>query len=432
MKEQICVNNLSIYLKKDMSPLIKNFSMTLKEYEKVAITGYEGAGKSTLLKSLYDANKIAEYAICEGDILKKGCSIGYVSQDMIPQHYDINVGQFLESIDTSNKLVISKTIKIAKELGMNVKYVNPFKLMKTFSGGEKVKIRLVLMVSMLNDIILIDEPGNDLDSNMLEWFKTFLIKCHFPVIYITGNIDLIKNIATKVVYFEKNKDNTEPKSKVSVLTCDEYEKVIFTEKANERNNCTSIDTERSEQGDTVVKIDIDRLELKSRLLSKELKLHVKKGKHVGIFGNNGLGKTVFLKTVYETVGGGYLSQDNIEFNSMDIACLSYLYNGTDESVKKEALSCLYNFGFDYKDAQLSIKHIPDGQKTLLKIAKLIFDEYEILFMDEPTRNLSFATRNKVKNLFRNYKATIVTVSNDKFFLDDVCDEIYEFTKEGLS
>ncbi|MFA5342327.1 MAG: ATP-binding cassette domain-containing protein [Clostridia bacterium] len=441
----ISINNLSVYMKKDMSTLIKDFSLVICENDKIAITGDIGTGKSTLLKAVYDMRKISDYALCDGSIEKRGSFLGYMSQDMNPMHYEKNVNAFLDCLNIYHKLNIGKTVKMAMELGMNTKYVNPYKIMKTFSGGEKVKIRLVLMASMLPDILLMDEPSNDIDAKMLEWLKVFILKCHSPILYITSNENLINNIATKIVYFEKNKLDTDSKSKVSVLTCDEY--AAMREKEYEESNNSKREIYRFrdfsdkshmqclDKDNTVISIDIDQLKSGSRLLSEQLQLNVKKGQHIGIYGNNGLGKTVFLEKIYEnrdsSISTGYIAQDNIEFSNMGKSCIEYLTPSINENDRNKALKCLLDIGFEINDTQNSVMYLSDGQKTLLKIAKVMFDACEILLMDEPIRNLSASSREMVIDLFKNFNGTIIAVSNDERFLDQVCDEIYEFTKKGL-
>ncbi len=131
------------------------------------------------------------------------------------------------------------------------------------------------------------------------------------------------------------------------------------------------------------------------------------------------------------ISTGYIAQDNIEFSNMGKSCIEYLTPSINENDRNKALKCLLDIGFEINDTQNSVMYLSDGQKTLLKIAKVMFDACEILLMDEPIRNLSASSREMVIDLFKNFNGTIIAVSNDERFLDQVCDEIYEFTKKGL-
>jgi ATPase subunit of ABC transporter with duplicated ATPase domains len=139
------IKELSIYLKNEMRPLIKNFSFSLKSNDKIAVIGEEGNGKSTLLKAIYDKESISEYALIEGSIYKEGCVIGYLSQEMESKYLNSDLKTYLTIKNVTSEDNIGRYSKLINDLGFIITAEDEHRMLSTFSGGEKIKIQLLVV-----------------------------------------------------------------------------------------------------------------------------------------------------------------------------------------------------------------------------------------------------------------------------------------------
>lgn len=197
--------------------LIKNLSLTINKGDKLAIIGEEGNGKSTLLKAITGN---CSYATIAGTINLHNNSIGYLEQYVPSSDLDKTVYNylFLDDNDYYNKISDFykhiDTLKISDEI-LNQK-------IRTLSGGEKVKIRLLKLLLDNVDIFLLDEPTNDLDIDTLNWLESFINGTTKPVIYVTHDETLLSNTANMILHLEQIKKKTEPRHTLIKSSYDDY------------------------------------------------------------------------------------------------------------------------------------------------------------------------------------------------------------------
>ena len=167
------IKNLSIYHRKDLRPIVENFSFFLNPGDKAVIIGEEGNGKSTLLKLIYDEELVADYAGYEGEILRGGLRMGYLSQELTGEQKEKTVYEFLTEIPAFYEKSPKELAAIAAELGISQEMLFSDQKMGTLSGGEKVKVQLAGLLIEAADIFLLDEPSNDIDIGTLELLENY-------------------------------------------------------------------------------------------------------------------------------------------------------------------------------------------------------------------------------------------------------------------
>jgi len=200
-----------VYLKKRRTdqPLIDDLSFTVNEGEKVAIIGSEGTGKSTLLKWLL--NRDLDYVIGQGDVYMEGL-VSYVEQDITYLYNQKTVEDFFypNSLDRRYDLDVRK---LCHEFSFDYDLILSRKI-QSLSGGEKVKVSLIRALMKTPDILLFDEPTNDLDFGTVLFLENFMRKTDIPILFISHDQRLLANVASKIVHLEHVRKGTVAKSYV--------------------------------------------------------------------------------------------------------------------------------------------------------------------------------------------------------------------------
>ena len=190
------VKNLNLYMHKDNRLLIKDFSFSLNDGDKIVIIGEEGNGKSTLLKYLYDESLVEDYIYATGTVLKKGV-FGYLPQFMAEESQNLTIQEYFEEVD------IYENYDLVDSLRLNYDFLASMQLIKTLSGGEKIKVQLLKLLCKRPDVLFLDEPSNDLDIETLTFLESFIRECKIPIIYISHDETLIENTANTIIHIEQ-------------------------------------------------------------------------------------------------------------------------------------------------------------------------------------------------------------------------------------
>ena len=188
-------------------------------------------------------------------------------------------------------------------------------------------------------------------------------------------------------------------------------------------------------------LNISNLELKNnnKLLASNINLQIAGNKHIAIIGKNGVGKTTLIKKIYETlkdrtdIKTGYMPQNYEELLNLNKTAVNFLTeNYKSKEFETIVRTYLASLKFTSEEVNNKIEYLSGGQKAKLLLIKLILDKSNVLILDEPTRNLSPLSNPVIRKLLREFKGTIISVSHDRKYINEVCDETYELTKEGLT
>lgn len=219
------VKNLNIYHKKDLRPLAANLSFTLNDGDKAAIIGEEGNGKSTLLRLLFDPALMENYAEYEGEIIRNHIVCGYLPQELAQTDRAKTVYEFLSDEPAFLETDYRELSALAGKLGISADILYSDARMEQLSGGEKIKIQFIRILSMHPNLFLLDEPSNDIDIDTLEWLENFINSCAFPVLYISHDETLLEHTANMILHMEQLKRKTESHCSVFRTGYREYVKI---------------------------------------------------------------------------------------------------------------------------------------------------------------------------------------------------------------
>lgn len=216
------VRDLTITHRKDLTTLVEGLSFGLAPGDRAAIIGEEGNGKSTVLKLLYDPGLVAGYAEWTGEVMDQGLRKGYLAQELTPEQLEQTVYGFCQGCSAFEKSDPKTLDKAARQVGLNSELFYDWRPLATLSGGERVKLRLALLLLEEPDVLLLDEPSNDLDLATLEWLEDFLLSCPVPVLYISHDEMLLRRTANVIIHLERLRRRTTPRATVLRTGYEDY------------------------------------------------------------------------------------------------------------------------------------------------------------------------------------------------------------------
>ena len=216
------VKNLTITHKKDLTTLVEGVSFVLGPGDRMAVIGEEGNGKSTLLRLLYDPALVEPYAEWTGQIVGKDLRKGYLAQELTPEQLGQTVYEFCQNAPAFEEADPKALDRAARQVGLRAELFYDWRPVATLSGGERVKLRLALLLLAGPEVLLLDEPSNDLDVDTLRWLESFLLSCPVPVLYISHDETLLAATANVILHLERLRRRTLPRYTVARMGYREY------------------------------------------------------------------------------------------------------------------------------------------------------------------------------------------------------------------
>lgn len=356
------------------------------------------------------------------------------------------------------------------------------------SGGQVKRLALALVLLDDPDMLILDEPTNHLDVEMAEWLEKYLSQSNITLLMVTHDRYFLDRVCNKIFelyegvmythcgnfdyYVRKSREREEAKratcEKNSQLLKHELEWMRSTPQARTGKSKSRIDAyydlkERSKytQADDRLQFGADMQRLGGKILelrnvSKaygEIKVlsHFnyvfKRGERIGLIGKNGVGKSSFLNLITQettpdsgsvivgpTVTYGYYRQEGIRFDESkmvidairDIA--EVVHCGKNQTYTADQL--LAHFMFPYKMHRQPISLLSGGEKRRLYLLTVLVSNPNFLILDEPTNDLDLLTLQKLEDFLQTYTGCLVVVSHDRFFMDEVVDELFVFQGNG--
>ena len=188
---------------------------------------------------------------------------------------------------------------------------------------------------------------------------------------------------------------------------------------------------------SILNMNIPELRIADKVLSKNIQLDVFGYMHVCIVGKNGSGKSTLIKEIYESLKHrvdiklGYMPQNYEDVLKNDEYVLDFLCPDSDKEYIARVRKYLGNMNFTKEEMMGKIGDLSNGTKAKLFLVKFVLDECTVLLLDEPTRNVSPLSNPVIRRELCNYKGTIISVSHDRKYIDEVIDCLYTLTPNGL-
>ncbi len=228
------IKNLNIIHKKDLRYIFENFSCVLNEGDKAVMIGEEGNGKSTLLQWIYNPQMISDYCEAEGERVIQGQKLGYLPQELPPEDCGKTIYEYFMEEDQFFEQTPKELNRIAAMFGFTGEVFYSGQCMGTLSGGEKVKVQMMRLILSEPDVLLLDEPSNDIDLETLEWLEKFILSWRHIILYISHDETLIERTANMVIHIEQIRKKTKCRHTIAHMSYQQYLQERFSQYENQQ------------------------------------------------------------------------------------------------------------------------------------------------------------------------------------------------------
>ena len=372
----------------------------------------------------------------------------------------------------------------AKQILSQLKITNFDQKVEHLSGGQLKRVALANVLITDPELIILDEPTNHLDLEMTEWLEGYLSRANISILMVTHDRYFLDRVCSEIIeidrqqifqykgnysyYLEKRQErmetmNTEVERANNLLrkelewmrrqpqargTKAKYRIDAFYElekkaKQQRDNGNVNLDVKASYIGSKIFEAEHVTKSFGNIKIVEDFNYIFARFEKMGIVGNNGTGKSTFIKMlmgevepdsgrfdVGETVRFGYYSQDGLQFDEQmkvidvvqDIAEYVDLGDG-----KKLGVSQFLNYFLFTPEKQHSyVYKLSGGEKRRLYLCTVLMRNPNFLVLDEPTNDLDIVTLNVLEEYLRNFKGCVIVVSHDRYFMDKVVDHLLVF------
>ncbi len=443
--------------------------------------GFQGIGEGTLWQFLVNAGKdILELRQKMAELEKRVASAKGVELDSLLADY-ARVSNIYEHADGYN---YENRIKIVLH-GLGFPEKEWDKPAENFSGGQKTRILLAAALVKEPDLLILDEPTNHLDIRMTEWLEGYLRDFKGGVLIVSHDRFFLNNVVGRILEmeggrlqnFKGNYDQYLVQKEIQTATLEaayeaQQEYIARTEAYIRRFKAgikSKMARGRQSQLNRLERIEgperIEEFELRlppapesaervlvledlsvgygENVLLKDIDLVLRRGEKTALLGPNGAGKTTLLKTILgelsplagkakigNRVKIGYFSQSYERLDPDQTLLDNFLteYGYTTEYTR----SLLGGMLFHGDDVFKEIGTLSGGQKARLVLLKLVLDGANLLVLDEPTNHLDIAAREAVEAALEAYDGTVLVVSHDRYFINEVASRIWEIDNQQVN
>jgi ATP-binding cassette subfamily F protein uup len=473
-------------------PVFSNLNFNIHNGEKLALVGRNGAGKSTLMnviRGLHIPDVGEQWSL-------PALKIGYLKQSM-PFEKGTNTRDFIfQALPQEQRepeyMYLVDSIAEPLQISLNSN-------LEDLSGGQLRRVFLACALLDDSEILLLDEPTNHLDLAGIEWLESYLKTYQGAVLCVSHDRQFLANITNKVFWLDRGTLRICP---YGFGGFEDWQEEMFAQEQRELHN-----RERALQGEAdwmiygvtarrkrnvrrVALLKAEKEKLKKDLsafrhVTKKLHLNVSKddmalpsnivadfwrvhksyerdgqtlnlmtnftyrilkGRRIGILGNNGSGKSTFLKLLLgeitpdkgsvklgQSTNVAYFDQNRRDLKPEKSLWATICPHGEYVQVggkMRHVCGYLKDFMFDPSRARDEVATLSGGQQNRLMLAKILANPGNLLILDEPTNDLDTDTLEMLEDVLSRYQGTLIIVSHDREFLDRTVTEILAFEGDG--
>lgn len=469
--------------------LFSGVTFGIEKGDKTALIASNGSGKSTLLKIIVGRESMDTGTVTFANDIR----VGYLEQlpqydseltinDIIADaavKYSNAAAEDLESCSYEQRLIQLLTRFELTDLEQQV---------GNLSGGQVKRLALAIVLLDDPDLLILDEPTNHLDVEMVEWLEKYLSQSSVTLLMVTHDRYFLDRVCNKIFelyqsviythygnfdyYVEKSREREEAKRATAAKAASqlrrELEWIRATPQARTGKSKSRIDAfydlkdrARYQEPEERLQFGLQAQRLGGKILEmynvtktygdlavlRNFDYVFQRGERIGLIGKNGVGKSSFLNLITrhiapdsgkiivgDTVTFGYYCQEGIHFDEnktvidaiRDIA--EVLRYGKDQVYTADQL--LSHFMFPHKMHHQPIALLSGGEKRRLYLLTVLVSNPNFLILDEPTNDLDLLTLQKLEDFLKSYKGCLLVVSHDRYFMDEVVDQLFVFQGDG--
>lgn len=487
--------------------ILSHVDFYIKEKEKIAVVGKNGAGKTTLLRLLAGELQLdrddrrgmssgahGKETACKnslGIVTSRNITIGMLRQ-VDSSNQDKTIEEILlESCpdkDTFSKERFDYEMEYDRLFtGFGFEKSDKTRLFRSFSGGEQTKISLIKLLLKKPDLLLLDEPTNHLDMKTVEWLEDYLINYPKAVVIVSHDRAFLDAVATGVYELENGAlhryaGNYTQYRQQKLKNLQIQRKAYERQQAEIAHNNELIDKFKHKPKKAAFARSRKTMLARMKLIEKpvedeahiftgniepqfpggkwvyeakelkigydgrallELSLRIRRGQKIAVIGDNGIGKSTFLKTVAGLIPPikgtsqlgsnllvGYFDQQSALIDS-DKTVRDHFHELFPALLEKDLRKTLGMYLLGGANASKRISSLSGGEKSRLVLAELLTGRPNLMILDEPTNHMDIPAKETLESAFKAYTGTMLFVSHDRYFIKQVADAILVFEKDKV-
>ncbi len=478
------VSLLDVSLSFGGAPLLDRVNLQIDRGERVCLVGRNGAGKSTLMKVI-----VGELNPDTGQVFRQpGAVISTLQQDVpaglagtVRTVVEGSGGAYEEHNDWERHDRVERLLEQMK-LPVDMEFA-------ALSAGQKRRVLLARGLVEDPQLLLLDEPTNHLDLESIQWLEEFLLEWGGALLFVTHDRAFLRKISTRIIEIDRGNlvgwacdYDTFLVRKEVVLEAEEVQRALFDKKlaqeevwirrgvkaqrSRAQNRIHALENMRAERaarrdktgtakitaqeadrsGFKVIACEDAGFRYADAWVVRHLTTRIERGDKIGIVGPNGAGKTTLLRLML-----GQLApvEGTVEQGTrLEIVYFDQLRAQLDETMRvqdavadgnatvtingrtRHVISYLEDFLFDPTRARTPIKALSGGERNRLLLARLFTKPCNVLVLDEPTNDLDAETLELLEDLLVEFGGTVLLVSHDRAFLNEVCTSLLVFEGEA--
>ena len=484
--------------------LFENLSLGIAEGQRVGLIAKNGTGKTTLLNILCGLDSYDEGSV----VFKRDLRVGYLQQSPVyPPDLTIMeacfwhgnsvtslIKEYEQCMQTPGNPGLEELLdrmdqekawdyeSRAKQILSKLKIFDFDQKIRHLSGGQLKRVALANM-------LILDEPTNHLDLDMIEWLEKYLSRSSLTLLMVTHDRYFLDRVCTEIFeldneqiytykgsysyYLEKRQERIDAMNAeiarannlyrteldwMRRMPCARGHKARYRQEAfyelekvakrrmNEKS--VSLEVKSSYIGSKIFEAEyISKSFGPDKVILKDFFYTFSRYEKMGIVGNNGTGKSTFIKmllgevkpdsgriVVGETVQFGYYSQEGLQFDDqmkvIDVVRNVAEYVDLGGGRHLSAMQFLQHFMFSPKQQQSYVYKLSGGEKRRLHLCTVLMRNPNFLILDEPTNDLDIVTLQILEEYLQNFKGCVIVVSHDRYFMDKVVDHLLVFNGQG--
>ena len=468
-------------------PLLDNVNANIERGDRICLLGVNGTGKSSLLRIL-----AGEAEPDSGEVVRaSGVRVARLPQQ-VPSHLE---GRVLDIIYPDHETSNDEEKALDARQVLTRLHLDPMADFATLSGGMRRRVLLGQALLGSPDLVLLDEPTNHLDLDSIAWLEAFLLRHCRTFLFVTHDRAFLRRLASRVIELDRgqirdwNCDyDTFLRRKDEHLDAEakqwaQLDRKLEKEEAWRRRGVKARTTrnqgrlraleelraERRARREHVGTVQMSiqegertgQIVLKAKGLSfaygtqpifRDFSAILRRGDKVGILGPNGCGKSTLLRVILNTDQAAEpkpAAGNLVHGTNLQIAYSDQLRAQLDDSqslsdnvapgqdyvmlngMRRHIIGYLQDFLFEPERARQPVRSLSGGERNRLLLARLFAQPSNVLMMDEPTNDLDLDTLELLEDQIAAYSGTVLLVSHDRAFLDNVVTSVWVFEKHPV-
>lgn len=470
--------------------LLDGCSLAVNEGDKIGLIGVNGTGKSTLLKIIAGLDFPDSGTVTRAG----GVRVAYLPQNPVFSKNATVLEQVMKGVAISEELAEEAKVRqqadeyqcktILTKLGLS--YDQKISLL---SGGQKRRVAMACALAAEAEVLILDEPTNHIDSEMVDWLESYLKRFAGAVLMVTHDRYFLERVVNRIVELDHGKLYSYPAnySQYLELKAQREEIQLATERKRQSlyrkelawiqrgararstkqqfrvnrfeelknseyvpdNSKMEVSALSSRLGKKIIEIENISKSFDGKVLVKDFSYNLLKGDRVGIIGPNGYGKSTLVRMICgvlepdsgtvvhgDTVKIGYFSQESFIGSECDPStkAIDYIKSISQEidtpEGKLTASQIMEKFLFSSDLQYTEIGRLSGGERRRLYLLRVLMEAPNVLVLDEPTNDLDIETLSVLEDYLEEFPGVVIAVSHDRYFLDKLMNHVFVLAGDG--